>query len=293
MLNKFIKIYLTLIISTELVLGSDTEEGNTYTWKPNKQQPYYSNNYYNNSNYNEYIETQVNKTELYIKYNSEDLNSIELTPNSIFNYLYLENCKKLSCKCCKGNINDITCLSNDACNKLSSNMRKRIAFISLGVYCFVLLIFAISLGIVMYYLSLKVKSPFTSKMNGLYSFFIVISVGTILPGIVVLILKFCFGKNIQTCFHADFFGITNKYLISVDVRDDQDNTNSRYSSSTNNKKGSNTNTNRPLNFQSNFNTNLQYTSREEDNDLQMNVKAIKVYGAEVVGKDSRHVSEAV
>jgi hypothetical protein len=282
--------YFTLISCLKIVSNLDPEEGNAYTWKPNKQQPYYSNNYYNNSNYNEYIETQVNKTDLYLKYDSDNLNSIELTSNSIFNYLYLEKCKKLTCKCCTGNINNLSCLKDDECSKLSNNMKKRIAFISLGVYCLVLFIFAVSLGLVMYYLSIKVKGSFTAKMNGLYSFFIVMSVGTILPGIVVVILKFCFGKNIQTCFNADFYGITNKYLISVDVRDEYDNSNSRYSSSTNNKKSNNTNTNRPLNF--NNNNNAQYTSRENDNDLQMNVKAVKIYGAHVIGKDSRNVSEA-
>lgn len=264
-------IYIILITTLYLVKIIEMTSQNTDSYNDDyklwgKKKNHYSNHYYNNSDIIKYIKENINITKLIDKYDSSELNSVELSANTVFNQLYIENCTKIDCDCCEGSIYSTYCLDIKNCQDIKKNMTGRIIAICLGVYFLVLIMFSSALAVVFYYLSNKIKSRYIAKNNAKYVLCLVLSVGTVIPGLILFFYKYCCGNNITKCFKADFNGLFDKYVISVDVREDLDFSRRSSKSISNNyiykssNKTSNYNTNRP------FNSNIDKGDFNIDND---------------------------
>ena len=203
------------------------------------------------------IYENLNKSQLFEKYNSNELNSIDLSYNIYLNKLYLNACTNLQnqvkdkkdCQCCSGNIENLNCETKSKCTEINYRLKKRILILTLSIYSSLLLIFSFGFGFVIWILSRQIKSSFTAKMNGIYTFTLILCSGLILPGLFLALIKIFGDIDFQKCFRADFCGLTNKYVLSIETIDED----KRIKKVDENYLSSNTN--RPVNLDKDLNNN--------------------------------------
>ena len=150
-------------------------------------------------------EEDENEETLITKYDSEELNSYHLTHSDSFNTLYRSKCSHhhYCDTCCSGKFYEMRCHTKHGCHdfeKDSSNL----VLIAVIAYTAALIGLASFLGILYFFRSKDTKSSTTAKKNGLYVFVMVLSVGTIFPGIGLFIYKYFTNKTITELFDADF-----------------------------------------------------------------------------------------
>lgn len=165
---------------------------------------------------------KTNKTDLISKYNNDNINSVHLSSNILFNKLYLDEC--LKCKkddvkdyCCIGSYYNLTCLYMNECNDLMNKEDRKVITLVFSLYFSVLVIFSFVTGVIIWFLSLKLKNKRTSLMNGLYIFISIIMIGTFIPFIVALIVKLFTKINYVEYIKADFSNLTDNYVLTADT----------------------------------------------------------------------------
>lgn len=245
-----------------------------------------SNLHYNYSieekNFYDEMLSKSNKTELISKYNNDNLNSVHLSSNILFNKIYLDEC--LKCKkddvkdyCCIGSYYNLTCLYMDECNNLMNKEDLKIITLVFSLYFSVLILFAFITGFIIWFLSVKIKNQKTSIMNGIYIFLCITFIGTFVPFIIVLLVKIFKKIDCVEFLKADFNNLTDNYILTADTIENstiirpKSNIRNNLSSNSENIFNSNyeNNNNFSIERQDNKSNNIFGTSNAKRNDIKI------------------------
>lgn len=165
---------------------------------------------------NEYLNSKNNQT----------LNSVSLTGDIVKDKIYISKCN-LTCPktlCCQGSdLNNLICKDYIYCEILNNEKLINALELVLEVYFGVLLIFSSILFFVIYILSIKFYSKKQSFLNSLYVAIISISIGFIIPIIILLILAKIKNKSLIQLFRANFDNLYFKSFISIETLTEQRN----------------------------------------------------------------------